>query len=115
MSIIIGDCLEVMRTLPENSVDAVVTDPPYGIGFMGKAWDGKDITARLEKRRSFASQDPTAGKNGGHHSAAAAAGAYDLSPRGMRAFQDFTREWATQAMRVLKPGGYMVVFASPRT
>lgn len=37
--IIQGDCLEVMRTLPENSVDAVVTDPPYGLSFMGKKWD----------------------------------------------------------------------------
>lgn len=37
-----GDCLEVLRTLPDNSVDAVVTDPPAGIGFMtGNAgWDG---------------------------------------------------------------------------
>jgi DNA modification methylase len=34
-----GDCLEVLRSLPESSVDAVVTDPPYGIGFMGKDWD----------------------------------------------------------------------------
>ena len=37
-----GDCLEVMRDLPDASVDAVVTDPPYGIRFMGEAWDGKD-------------------------------------------------------------------------
>ena len=34
-----GDCLEVMRTLPDCSVDAVVTDPPYGLSFMGKKWD----------------------------------------------------------------------------
>lgn len=34
-----GDCLEVLRTLPDNSVDAVVTDPPYGLSFMGKKWD----------------------------------------------------------------------------
>ena len=34
-----GDCLEVMRTLPDCSVDAVVTDPPYGLAFMGKRWD----------------------------------------------------------------------------
>ncbi len=34
-----GDCLEVMRELPDSSVDSVVTDPPYGLGFMGKAWD----------------------------------------------------------------------------
>jgi predicted RNA methylase len=31
--------LDVMRTLPDASVDAVVTDPPYGLSFMGKRWD----------------------------------------------------------------------------
>lgn len=34
-----GDCLEVMKDIPDNSVDAVVTDPPYGLSFMGKKWD----------------------------------------------------------------------------
>ena len=34
-----GDCLEWLRTLPSESVDSVVTDPPAGIAFMGKAWD----------------------------------------------------------------------------
>jgi len=34
-----GDCFEVLKELPENSVDAVVTDPFYGLGFMGKRWD----------------------------------------------------------------------------
>ncbi|MDZ5787735.1 site-specific DNA-methyltransferase [Stenotrophomonas maltophilia] len=35
----VGDCLEVMRGMADNSVDAVVTDPPYGLSFMGKRWD----------------------------------------------------------------------------
>jgi site-specific DNA-methyltransferase (adenine-specific) len=35
----LGDCLDVLRTLPDCSVDAVVTDPPYGLSFMGKRWD----------------------------------------------------------------------------
>jgi site-specific DNA-methyltransferase (adenine-specific) len=34
-----GDCLEVLKTLADSSVDAVVTDPPYGLAFMGKRWD----------------------------------------------------------------------------
>jgi hypothetical protein len=34
-----GDCIEVMRSFPDGSLDAIVTDPPYGLGFMGKEWD----------------------------------------------------------------------------
>ena len=34
-----GNCLDILRTMPDNSIDAVVTDPPYGLSFMGKKWD----------------------------------------------------------------------------
>lgn len=34
-----GDCLEQLKTLEDNSVDSIVTDPPYGLSFMGKKWD----------------------------------------------------------------------------
>jgi len=34
-----GDCLEVLRGMPDASVDSIVTDPPYGLSFMGKRWD----------------------------------------------------------------------------
>jgi len=40
MTLLIGDCIEQMRTLEADSVDAIVTDPPYGLEFMGKEWDG---------------------------------------------------------------------------
>lgn len=39
MTILTGDCLEVMRAIPDNHFTGVVTDPPYGLGFMGKKWD----------------------------------------------------------------------------
>jgi len=39
MKILQGDCLEVMKTLPDNSIDTIITDPPYGLSFMGKKWD----------------------------------------------------------------------------
>jgi DNA modification methylase len=38
-----GDCVEIMRSLPANSVDSIVTDPPYELGFMGKSWDSTGI------------------------------------------------------------------------
>lgn len=34
-----GDCIQVMNAMPAESVDAIVTDPPYGLGFMGRKWD----------------------------------------------------------------------------
>ena len=37
--IMVGDCLELLRQMADNSVDSVVTDPPYGLSFMGKKWD----------------------------------------------------------------------------
>ncbi len=38
-SIIHSDCLAALREMPDNSVDAIVTDPPYGLSFMGRKWD----------------------------------------------------------------------------
>lgn len=93
----LGDCLEVMRSLPTSSVDSVVTDPPYhlttdkkggcgqasvnldspygrariGTGFMGMKWDGGDIAFRPEVWR--------------------------------------------EALRVLKPGGHLLAFGGSRT
>lgn len=43
MRLLRGDCREVLRTLADNSVDAVVCDPPYELGFMGKKWDSTGI------------------------------------------------------------------------
>ena len=34
-----GDCLDLMKKVPDESVDAIVTDPPYGLSFMNKSWD----------------------------------------------------------------------------
>jgi DNA modification methylase len=57
-----GDCLTVMATLDAESIDAIVTDPPYGIGFMGKAWDGVEIEAAArrdrETRKSLGPETP---------------------------------------------------------
>lgn len=44
--LILGDCLDRLRELPDCSVDAVVTDPPYGLAFMGKRWDWKGSNSR---------------------------------------------------------------------
>lgn len=44
----LGSCLDILPTLADNSVDSVVTDPPYELGFMGKAWDSSGIAFNVE-------------------------------------------------------------------
>ena len=39
----LGDCREIIATLPDCSIDSIVTDPPYELGFMGKKWDATGI------------------------------------------------------------------------
>jgi len=43
MKLLLGDCLEKLKELEDNSIDAIVTDPPYELGFMGKSWDNTGI------------------------------------------------------------------------
>ena len=107
-----GDCLEVMKTWPENFVDTIITDPPYGIRFMGKAWDGKDIEKQMAVRNSQARNSPNAPRSG---SLAEAAGTYDRSYGANKTFQMWCAEWGAAALRIAKPGALMLVFGGTRT
>lgn len=64
----LGDCLEKLKELPDQSIDSVVTDPPAGIGFMGKDWDhhkgGRDQW--IEWMQQVASECLRVLKPGGH-------------------------------------------------
>lgn len=105
VTLYLGDCLEVMRELPAESVDAVVTDPPYGLGFMGKAWDGPagmlgQISRGHEQRGAYA--------YGGTHSR----GYADNDPR---LFGAWCEAWAIEALRVAKPGAHLLAFGGTRT
>ena len=48
MRLINSDCIEAMKAMPENSVDSIVTDPPYELGFMGKSWDSSGIAFNVD-------------------------------------------------------------------
>jgi site-specific DNA-methyltransferase (adenine-specific) len=107
--------LVALRQLDDASVDAVVTDPPAGIEFMGKEWDSfkkKESTTSGQQTESWGSM--AEGKKNPY--------AREGTPRyrgkkneSLRGFQDFICEVFTEVYRVLKPGGHAVVWALPRT
>lgn len=114
VSLFLGDCLQVMREMPECSVDAVICDPPYGIRFMGMAWDGADIRAKTS--HNAATRAPrTDGRNVAKDSAAMFAGKYDLSLSANQAYQVWCEQWACECLRLLKPGGHLLASGGTRT
>lgn len=84
--IIFGDCLEVLKTFPENHFDSCNTDLPSGTGFMGKNWDKNTIlnpkSFNMIERHSFVA---------------------------------FCYNVAVELLRVMKPGAYGTIWALPRT
>lgn len=107
-----GDCLEVMKTFPDNYFDSIVTDPPYGIGFMGKGWDTfkSDFISEATKNHLPIDNKKQRERGGAMH-----AGEYDLSLSGNQKFQQWFYEISLEMLRVLKPGGHLLSFCGCRT
>ena len=107
MNLLLGDCIEKMRELPENSVDAIITDPPYGLEFMGKDWD------KFSKGENIGGGTTGLGTPFGRKQALPSF--YQRTSSEMVNFQNWCCSWATEALRVLKEGGFMFAFGGTRT
>ena len=85
--ILSGDCIEAMRSLPDNSIDCVFADPPYNLQLGGdlNRPDGSEVDAVNDHWDQFDS---------------------------FRAYDEFTKAWLTEARRVLKPDGALWVIGS---
>ena len=94
-----GDCLETVRALPENSIDAIVTDPPYAL-------------VSIAKRLSSPTAKPIVhGKDGAY----ARASAGFMGKKWDTGETAFAVEFWAETLRVLKPGGHMVAFGGTRS
>jgi DNA modification methylase len=131
-----ADCIEAMRDMDEASVDAIVTDPPYGLEFMGKEWDrlgdvGKASHQGFTDGSGFkgfrlASLNASAnvkcqncGKwkwdHEGRKCECAEPRFADVRADQSRRMQTWHHAWAVEALRVLKPGGHLLAFGGTRT
>jgi DNA modification methylase len=100
-----GDCLDVLPRLAEGSVTAIVTDPPYGLEFMGAAWDSP---AKMLGQRAEGTEKVLGYAYGGAHSRG-------YADHDGAAFQEWFHKVALELLRVLKPGGHLLAFGASRT
>jgi DNA modification methylase len=98
MKLLLGDCLDKLKELDDNSIDSIVTDPPYGLSFMGKDWD------KVKATRETQSQVVKG----------LGAGMKMTTLADNIEFEKWVTEWSIECMRVLKPGGYMLAFGGSR-
>lgn len=116
-TILHGDNLEILRLLPDCSVHTCVTDPPYGLGFMGKKWDtfAPGVAERRIIPKSGLSDNPNLKGRTRAPASSPSAVEYDRSLGGQRAFQAWNEVWAREVFRVLKPGAHLLVCGAPRS
>jgi site-specific DNA-methyltransferase (adenine-specific) len=131
-----GDCLAVIPRLASEGVrvDAIVTDPPYGLEFMGKEWDRfRGSNSGIQKsgyEKLGQHGTPTFDANRRNQKCPRCGRwAYDYPDRkcvcggagaeGRRiycaGFQQFCEAWASAAFEILRPGGFLVAFGGTRT
>lgn len=90
-TVYLGDAVELLPLLPEASIDALVTDPPYGLSFNGHSWD--DASGFRESLPHMDTSALTAPE----------------------VFEAWCSAWAAGALHALKPGAYVAAFGGART
>jgi site-specific DNA-methyltransferase (adenine-specific) len=97
-----------MKKIPDESIHAVITDPPYGIEFMSLKWDTEFDTAQGE--RLFQATGSVGDKGFGTLPAFRG-----MSDDDLKNYYEFTVAWSSEVLRILKPGGYLLSFGGIKT
>ena len=113
--VFLGDCREVLKQFPEDSISACITDPPYNYEFIGHKWDASEIERRLERIQ----ESNTLVKNIPYGSGLAGgvrnARWYERVRENILEYEQWCFEWSTEIFRICKPGAIVAAFNSTRT
>lgn len=104
------EALTILKELPENSVDCIIVDGPYNLSFQGNDWDSFKVEKSSKSAGGFGKNSKT-----NENQFAAARIRYSTDYVSNLAFQEWNAIWAKEAIKVLKPGGYLLAFGCTKT
>lgn len=116
-NIIQGNCIDILKNIPDNSLAGCVTDPPYNYEFIGRDWDNSEIERRINRSKNKNSTTLVknipygSGLSGGVRNARW----YQKNRENILEYQKWVEDWGGELFRTLKPGAYALVFNSTRT
>lgn len=101
--LILGDCMDAMRGMADNTFDSIVCDPPYGLNFMGKDFDNPKMMGQSQFPHGGLKNYPIGVKRTGY------------ADCDMVMFQNYMTPIFEEALRVSKPGAFLCAFGATRT
>ena len=106
---LLGDCVELLRTIPDNSIDMILSDIPYGIGL--DDWD----VLHNNTNSAYGGSSPAQSNNAAFKKRGKPINGWSEADRKIpREYYDWCMTWTSEWHRVLKPGGSAFVFAGRR-
>lgn len=145
LRLVLGDSLKKLKDIPSSTIDAIISDPPYGLEFMGSDWDAPWKSFDGDKIITGGAKFSADGMGKGFESLPSCAGSPNpccqncggtqrgndrkgftrckceepdfpnVNAKQMQLFQAWCEVWAAECYRILKPGGVMKVFSGTRT
>jgi len=110
-----GDCLSVMREIPDDSIAACITDPPYNYEFIGRKWDNREIHRRMERIRDSKTLVKNIPYGSGLAGGVRNARWYQRNYENIVEYTNWCKEWGRELFKICKHGAPVAVFSSTRT
>ena len=110
-----GDCREILKQIPENSISTCITDPPYNYEFIGHKWDAREVDRRLSRVKHSKTMIKNIPYGSGLAGGVRNERWYQRVRENILAYEQWCLEWAKEVFRVCKPGAIVAAFNSTRT